>query len=399
MSLRYYTVNNRLSLTMFHCCWAVFLITFSNSVFAGQSKSDSDKLTVTFFGSGTCGECLEIKETLLKPLQNQHQSRLDVKIFDTDKEDDFKMLVAMEKAYGVGTSSPQTLFLPDTFITGYADIMKFGRSFIESRLMNNSDIGSLPQIDKDTTNLTNILKGRFESFSFLSILAAGLVDGVNPCAIATMIFLVSFLATKKRRRSEILLVGLTYTFAVFVTYLLLGIGAFKAITTLSAYRWLSIGIKWSAVGFAGIIGGICIRDAIVFNRTGKASNISLQLPRALKLRIHSIISENLSGSRLLFGSAVAGFLVTLLEAVCTGQVYLPTIILMTRADGLQATGWLYLLFYNVLFVFPLLIVMVLAYFGLKWERLSKVLQQNMSALKVALGVVLISLAIYLAIMG
>ncbi len=36
-------------------------------------------------------------------------------------------------------------------------------------------------------------------------------------------------------------------------------------------------------------------------------------------------------------AAVTGFLVTLLEAVCTGQVYLPTIILMTRAEGLRLT--------------------------------------------------------------
>ena len=108
-----------------------------------------------------------------------------------------------------------------------------------------------------------------------------------------------------------------------------------------------------------------------------------------------MISGNLSGSGLVVGAVITGFLVTLLEAVCTGQVYLPTIVLMTRQEGLRLTGWFYLVFYNVLFVLPLLIVMILAFLGLKWDRLAKTTQKHLVPIKIALGCVLCGLAVFI----
>jgi cytochrome c biogenesis protein CcdA len=137
----------------------------------------------------------------------------------------------------------------------------------------------------------------------------------------------------------------------------------------------------------------------VFAITGKAKDIKLQLPAALKTRIHKTISGNLSNRSLVVGTAVTGFLVTLLEAVCTGQVYLPTIILMTQSEGLKLTGWLYLLFYNFLFVLPLLIIMILAYYGLRWDELSRTTQKHLPLLKTIMGIVLIGLAVFLAVAG
>ncbi len=121
------------------------------------------------------------------------------------------------------------------------------------------------------------------------------------------------------------------------------------------------------------------------------------MPRSVKLRVHRLISGNLKGRHLVVGAIVTGFLVTLFEAVCTGQVYLPTIILMTRSTGLRLTGWLYLIFYNFLFVLPLLIVMILAYFGMTWNSLARTTQHHLFFLKVLLGSVMVGLALFLAL--
>lgn len=212
-------------------------------------------------------------------------------------------------------------------------------------------------------------------------------------------FLISFLATQKRKRSEILAIGVSFTLAVYVTYFLIGLGAFRLLTALGIYRWLSLTIKWSAVVVAGGLGLYSFRDAIVYARSGKAQDIKLQLPKAVKMRIHKVISGNLSSGSLILGSIVTGFLVTLLEAVCTGQVYLPTIILMTRDQSLKLEGYLYLVFYNFLFVLPLLLIMVFAYYGLTWNQLSKATQKHMVIIKVLLGVVLAGLAAFLALAG
>ncbi|MBC7317161.1 MAG: hypothetical protein H5T70_12125, partial [Chloroflexi bacterium] len=48
---------------------------------------------------------------------------------------------------------------------------------------------------------------RFRSFGLLTIAGAGLLDGVNPCAFATMIFLISYLSIRKRQGAALLATG------------------------------------------------------------------------------------------------------------------------------------------------------------------------------------------------
>jgi cytochrome c biogenesis protein CcdA len=374
----------------------VFLLLYP----AITDASETPRLLLNFFGSPTCGECMEIKETILFPIEKEYDGKIDLRIYDVDTDTGFKMMTKLEVQFGVKTTASIELFFPDTFLIGDADIKKHARRMIEFRLAHPENLMKTDTVVRqDSLLFSESLKKKFGEFSFLSIFAAGIVDGINPCAIATMIFLVSFLATRQRSRREILAIGLCFTTAVFFTYLLLGIGAFRAITALEHYRWLSKAIRWSAVGLALIVGIISFVDAFRYKKSRKTQDIALQLPKAIKIRIHKIISGNLSGTQLVMGAIVTGFLVTLLEAVCTGQVYLPTIILMTRQEGLKFTGWMYLVFYNVLFVMPLLIVMVLAYFGMKWDRLAKTTQKHLSLMKVLLGIVLIALSAFLAFAG
>ena len=49
---------------------------------------------------------------------------------------------------------------------------------------------------------------RFVSFSALTVLGAGLIDGLNPCAFATLVFFVSYMTFTGRRGRDVLLPGL-----------------------------------------------------------------------------------------------------------------------------------------------------------------------------------------------
>ena len=358
----------------------------------------ADRLEIHFFGSRTCGECLEIKETILKPLAVEFPNSISLNLHEIEDPDSFQLMVAMEELHGINDPSPQELFLPGGYLAGADEIMASGESLIREYLAHPDRWREnyLPDIDS-SDEYEEDLKGRFDHFTFIGVLIAGLVDGINPCAIATMIFLVSFLAHQKRKPSQIIIIGMTFTVTVYITYLLLGLGAFKVITGLGAYRWIAILIRWTAVAAAGIVGIICFRDALAYKKSGESGDIVLQMPRSVKLRMHRMISGHLRGRHIVTGAIVTGFLVTLFEAVCTGQVYLPTIILMTRSTGLQITGWLYLLFYNFLFVLPLLIVMIYAYFGLTWHTMARTTQKHLFLLKILLGSVMIGLAVFLAL--
>ena len=77
---------------------------------------------------------------------------------------------------------------------------------------------------------------RFRSLSVAAVVLAGLIDGVNPCAFATILFFVSYLAVSRRQRREMLLVGGAFALGVFVTYFAVGLGAMRLLLLVQAAR-------------------------------------------------------------------------------------------------------------------------------------------------------------------
>ena len=59
---------------------------------------------------------------------------------------------------------------------------------------------------------------RFKRWSLSAVLVAGFIDGINPCAFATIIFLVSYLTFAGKKSREILLYGTIFTSGVFIAY-------------------------------------------------------------------------------------------------------------------------------------------------------------------------------------
>jgi hypothetical protein len=195
-----------------------------------------------------------------------------------------------------------------------------------------------------------------------------------------------------------MLVGVFYTIAVFATYLLLGIGIFKAVQSLAAYRIIARIILYAMVGLVFSLAGLSLYDLAVYLRTKKSQGITLQLPLSLKQRIHSVIRENIKPSGLIVGALVIGFLVTLFEAVCTGQVYLPTIVFMLKDPQLKLNAFWYLVLYNLMFIVPLVAVFGLAYFGVSSERFNALAQKNINLSKALISLLFTGLGVLLLAM-
>lgn len=377
--------------------WFVILIlSFTTMIFAKK------KLEIHFFGSSTCGECHELKVEIIEPLALVHSDSLDIKFHDTNTDSGMNLLIQFEKNFGITNGSAQEVFFPDTSLIGFEDIAISFESHLKSYLSDKSKwktkcYPTAKQLDHSKSSNTDLLKSKVESFSFWAIVGLGIIDGINPCAIATMIFLISFLAANKRSRKDILIIGISYTSAVFVTYTIIGIVTFEFLTVLKQAGFISIIIKWSAVLLAASVGIFSFVDAFRFNKTGDTKKITLQLPMSIKKQIHKVINGNMKQQNLIAGTIITGILVTLLETFCTGQTYLPAIQAMVRSSDHRFEGLARLLFYNILFVLPLLLVMIGTYFGLTWNELAKKTQKNMVLLKVILGIVMTLLALYLAL--
>ena len=111
--------------------------------------------------------------------------------------------------------------------------------------------------------------------------------------------------------------------------------------------------------FAIILGILSLRDYFLAKR-GDLNKMILQLPLGIKQRIHKDIKEKTEVGGIIFGSLLAGFLISFLEFGCTGQVYLPTIIFMISKTGLVLKPLFALFLYNIMFIIPLIIIAFLA---------------------------------------
>jgi cytochrome c biogenesis protein CcdA len=224
--------------------------------------------------------------------------------------------------------------------------------------------------------------------AILPVLAAGLLDGVNPCAFATLLFLLSALAVAGKGRKDVLLIGLVFALSVFTSYLLIGVGFFQAVRLASSFALAASVIKWLLVATLLAFAVLSLYDFHLIRR-GRTANILLQLPSSFKRRIHDSVRAR--SSAIVGGTLVLGFLVSVFELACTGQVYLPTIVYLVRTDG-RLAGYLYLALYNLGFIVPLLGVFGLSYAGLSSQKLTRIFRGSIAAVKLGLALLFLTLA-------
>ena len=230
---------------------------------------------------------------------------------------------------------------------------------------------------------------RVESLTLPVVLIAGLIDGVNPCAFATIIFFLSYLQIARRTPREMLMVGIAFISAVFLAYFLAGLVLHKVLEQVTGRI---AGIKpFLDYGFAAlalIAAFLSFRDAFKA-RAGKLDEMTLQLPGFLKDRIRGVIRTGAKARRFVIAAFLAGFIISFLELACTGQVYAP-IIYSIQQGQMDAVAWLFA--YNIAFILPLVVIFVLAFTGMSNKALINFQTKHTFGVKIALGLVFIALA-------
>lgn len=369
----------------------------------------SEENTITLprlivFYSPNCHECIWAKSKLLPDIEKEYKGQINIEYRDITDIENYKLLLSLEEKYKVEIKNIlPVFFLEGDFLNGQARLDKELKNFIVKSLKKPQGKKKeyLPQVN---------LIARFKTFQPLAITSAGLIDGINPCAFTVIVFFISFLALQGYRKEELIIIGLSFIFAVFLTYLFIGLGIFSFLYRLKGF-WHLIKIFNFSVGIASVILGIlCIYDFFKFRKTKQTEGLILQLPKGIKWQIHKIIGMHyrVTGSRgpkpqgargqifkLFLSALVTGFLVSILEAVCTGQMYLPTIAFILKTTALKLEALLYLLLYNFMFIVPLLIIFFFALLGVSSEGFSKVLRRHLATVKILMAFLFFGLGIFL----
>jgi sulfite exporter TauE/SafE len=264
---------------------------------------------------------------------------------------------------------------------------------LEEVIQSHSQHGCIPPwegLEEESSDAINRILQRFKSFSFAAVLGAGLLDGVNPCAFTTIIFFVSYLAVMGRKGRDIVFVGGAFTVAVFATYLLVGIGVLGFVHSLGVVQTFSRLVYLATGVFCLVLAALSLYDLYRIKQ-GRIEDIALKLPQGLQRRVHKAIREGRNTRNYVWAAFVTGFLVSLLELACTGQVYLPTIIFVTGVPELRMNAIFYLVLYNLMFILPLVIIFVLVFFGTTSKQLTGFFQTNAAVVKLLTAILFAAL--------
>ena len=262
----------------------------------------------------------------------------------------------------------------------------------------------------------DLILARFKEFSPLVVVAAGLMDGINPCAFTTLTLFISYLTLAKYQKRQTALVGIAFILSMFMTYTLMGFGAFRLLQAMAIYDLVSRILYLAVAIFAIILGLIALydfilsRQALKRNSSGQGrgkTEYKLGLPVFIRERIHaafrkeyhSSTSEDLSRNAIgaIITALMLGFFIALLEGACTGQLYLPTLVFVAQVPELRIKALSYLILYNLMFILPLIGIFLLVLLGVYSEKLSLFYREHLDIIKLALAIIFLGLGFFLLI--
>jgi len=228
------------------------------------------------------------------------------------------------------------------------------------------------------------LAGKEQLLSLPMITVAGLVDGINPCAIGMMVMLLGYLLVFAKRPERVLKTGLLYIGTVFVTYLVVGLGLYSFVSKFDLTGGAKI-LNLIIGGILTIAGAIQFKDFL-----GIEGGLHLRIPTASKERLQGIVEKTSYPATILLG-----VLVTLLETPCSLPIYVGTATILSQSGMAFPLVVLYFLYYNFLFVLPLIVVLVVMWRGQKMVEMKEWEHKAKKWMHLALAVVLLGMGIWL----
>lgn len=195
------------------------------------------------------------------------------------------------------------------------------------------------------------------SANFIGITVLALADSVNPCAIAVLIMvLMTILIQNPEKRKKVLYSGIAFTLSIYIGYLVYGFIIIQFFKTFAEFLRINSHLIYNGLAIlAMLIGALNVKDYFSYQKGGVAT----EMPLSMRPKVKKIISKITSPS----GAFIIGFVVTLFLLPCTMGPYIVASGLLSELGFSQAFLWL--LYYNFLFVLPMLAITLIVYLGFR----------------------------------
>jgi cytochrome c biogenesis protein CcdA len=214
--------------------------------------------------------------------------------------------------------------------------------------------------------------------TLLTIITTAAIDAINPCAIGVLILMISVVLSSGKSVKRLLWLGSLYILSVLVVYFLAGLGLMYFLSSIPLIVTESLSL---------IIASMLVIAALLeikdFFWYGKGFSLSISGINAARIKAYA---QNISAPGVIF----LGAFVSAVELPCTGAPYLAIITILSQY--FDFTALMLLVLYNIIFVSPLIIVLLLVAGGMQVESIHKWKDANKGWMRLAVGILLIFLS-------
>ncbi|MFC1722622.1 cytochrome c biogenesis protein CcdA [Nanoarchaeota archaeon] len=306
-----------------------------------------------FYGKG-CPHCNRA-EVFFEEMNEKYD--LNVTLYETYSDpagrDAFEK---MTKAFGTEIKGVPTIFIDGKVIVGFSDSIaqtvedtikecaQYGCPSPKQWLANDVILVETESSPEEEPGKTELKK----KLTIPAVVGAALVDAINPCAFAVLIILMTtVLGSGSRRRA--LLAGLAFTFSIYISYFLMGLGLYSAVQA-SGFTHGFFGV----VAVAAIVLGLFnLKDYLWYGKW-----FIMEVPMSWRPSLKKL----LKGVTSIPGAFFIGFVISLFLLPCTSGPYIVILGLLAETTT-RSYAVLLLLLYNLVFVLPMLIITAMVGFG------------------------------------
>ena len=310
--------------------------------------------TLVFFYDEGCPHCARV-EAFLERIQPDYP-QLEIVRYSVREEEFLDLLDQLLEAYGIPGLSWTT---PVIFIGEVADI---GGTFYRpgqdpQPLTGRAEELTLEDAIREAiaenapsplTKAEGASAGLAEKLTVPAVVLAAAADSVNPCTFAVLVLLLGTLLVAGRR-GKVLQAGLAFTSAIYISYFLMGIGIFSAIQAAGVQRPFILSVSILAI----LLGLWNVKDYFAYGKW-----FTIEVPQRWRPMVKRLTSSVVSVP----GAFAVGVLDSLFLLPCSSGPYIAILALLSKTTT-RAQGILYLLFYNLIFILPLLVITFGVHFG------------------------------------
>lgn len=330
----------------------LFMFLFSGII----ANAASGKLTIVYFYSDSCSYCKEVKP-IIDAIKKDKQ--ISVIEYSIDDPSNLAIQEQYAKYYKIDEAKQHNipmLFLGNRIFDNKSDIKNNLLWTIELAKKEPSKYQTyIMELDKDMEK--SFFKEKAKEITFAGILLAGLLDGINPCAISVLMIFCSFLLFRGKNKT-VIPTAIIFIAGSFISNLAIGLGLFTILKTISGSTAIMVSVYVVSIILCIIAVYLNTIDIINGFKKNDITGFKNQLSTETKFKISEIFRKAVSTKFIVLAAFIAGVIIAAMEFSCTGQVYIPTITYMINAE-LSISYILMLVLYNIMFVLPLILVVLL----------------------------------------